>query len=456
VSVLRVLEIRRARDHVGVTCALQDLRFHFTVWYEDVDLDDLARRYGDELVDRLAFHVAMFQINAVASLAPEAIDLGIYARFATRRFVELWGAVFRHVWAQWRFENRRPDYAGPTFKSPPTEPVSARTSEGGPVDLLAFSGGGKDSLVALKLLERAGLPFATLSYAHSIYGPASLQHALLDRVGAVSTRARAERQWVIDDFMDAPVTALRPELHVRSVLAAETPASLFAALPIALARGYRGLVLAHEASANADNLVWAGEGLNHQWGKSWDAERRLDEYVRSDLLADVRYFSVLQPIHDEVVFELLSRDADLAPLTHSCNVRKPWCGTCAKCVYVWLQMAAHLPGPVVKAIFPEPLGERAENERWLRELLGLSGHTPFECVGSVPEARLALALLPRPLGPQMARLATEVGAVDVAGVAAHLVSLGDRHGMPEHVASAIMPLLRNAVRAARVRLGIGE
>jgi hypothetical protein len=455
VSILRVLEIRRAKDHVGVTCGLEDLRFHFTVWYEDVDLDDLARLYGDELVDRLAFHVAMFQINAVASLAPDAIELGPYARFATRRFIELWTTVFRRVWAQWRFENRRPNYAGPTFGSPPAEPVHARTSEGGPVELLAFCGGGKDSLVALKLLERAGLPFATLSYAHSIYGPASQQHALLDRVGGVSARVRAEREWVIDDFMDAPVAALRPELHVGSVLAAETPASLFAALPIALARGYRGLVLAHEASANADNLVWAGEGVNHQWGKSWDAERRLDEYVRADLLADVRYFSVLQPIHDEVIFELLAKDADLAPLTHSCNLRKPWCGTCAKCVYVWLQMAAHLPDAVVRAVFAEPLGERPENERWLRELLGLSGHTPFECVGSVPEARLALALLPRPLGPQLARLAAEVGPVDIASTAAPLVALGDRHGIPEHVASAIWPLLLDAERAARRRLGLG-
>jgi len=429
-----------------------DMRFHFTVWYEDLDLDALAREHG-ELVDRLAFHVAMFQINTVCSLRPDAIELGPYARFATARFVETWRTVLRRVWAQWRYEHDLPDWTGPKFVDPPAPETRAVATKAGPVELLAFCGGGKDSLVALKLLERGGLPFATLGYAHSIYGASAPQHALLDRVGGAVKRARAERQWVLDDFMDAPVVALRPELGAKSILAAETPASLFATLPLALARGYRGLVLAHEASANAENLVWNGEEVNHQWGKGWEAERLLDSYVRAELLADVRYFSVLQPIHDEVIFELLSRDAELAPRTHSCNVRKPWCGTCPKCVYVWLQMSAHLPPAIVRATFGEDLGEKPENERWLRELVGVSGHTPFECVGSVPEARLALALVPRPLGPRMQRLADEVGAIDVPALARPLVTVGREHGMPAHVAAAIMPQLEAAAAAARARLG---
>jgi hypothetical protein len=452
--VLRLLEVTRARDHIAATCGLDDLRFHFTVWYEDVDLDALGRQYGGELLDRLAFHVAMFQVNTLASLRPDAIDLGPWARFATARFGELWCTVFRRVWAQWRWEHRLPDYVGPRFVHPPAPPVAAVHSPAGPVEHLAFCGGGKDSLVALRLLERGGLPFATLGYAHSVYGNAARQHALLDRVAGATARARAERQWVIDDFLDAPVVGLRPELGVRSVLAAETPASLFATLPLALARGYRSLVLAHEASANASNLVWDGEPVNHQWGKGWEAERLLDDYVRSELLADVRYFSVLQPVHDEVIFELLAQDGELAPRTHSCNVRKPWCGTCAKCAYVWLQMAAHLPRSIVDQTFGVDVGEHAENEPWFRELFGLAEHTPFECVGSASEARLALALLPRPLGPRLARFADEVGPIDVPGLARPLVAVGEQHAMPPLVEAAVMPQLHAAAARAARRLGV--
>jgi hypothetical protein len=262
---------------------------------------------------------------------------------------------------------------------------------------------------------------------------------------------------VTDDLLDSPVVALRPSLGVRSLLAAETPASVFAALPLALARGYRGLVVAHEHSANTGNLVWSatGEEVNHQWGKGWEAERLLDDYVGAELLAGVRYFSVLQPVHDEVIFELLARDAELAPTTHSCNIRKPWCGACAKCAYVWLQMAAHLPGPIVDATFGDDLGERADNERWFRELFGLAEHTPFECVGGIPESRLALGQLAarRPLGPRLARLAAEVGPLDLPALGRPLTAIDDRHGMPPEVAARVMPQLEAAAASARRRLG---
>jgi hypothetical protein len=446
-------DVHRGADHIVASCALDDLRFHVTVWYEGVDLAALARQFGDEAIERLAVHVALFQCNAACSLGPEVIELGRYAKYLTAELAQLWRTVFRNVWAQWRYEHDLPAYDGPRFVEPFAPPAPPLRAPEGPVELLAFCGGGKDSLVALKLLERARLPFATLGYSHSIYGAAAPQHALLDRVGAASARVRAERQWVIDDLLDAPVARLRPALGVKYILAAETPASVFAALPIALARGYRGLVVAHEASANEANLVWNGELVNHQWGKGWDAEQLLDGYVQR-LVAGVRYFSVLQPVHDEVIFELLAQDAGLAPLTHSCNVQKPWCGACAKCAYVWLQFAAHLPPAVVDATFGADLGERAGNERWFRELLGLADHTPFECVGSPPEARLALAMaMARGAGgPRLAGYAAEVGAIDADALAAPLVRVGARHGMPAQVAAGVMPQLDNAAAAAAARI----
>jgi hypothetical protein len=451
---LRLVDVHRGTDMIVASCALDDLRFHVTVWYEDIDLDALARQFGDEAIERIAVHIALFQLNAACSLRPEVIELGRYAKYLTAELMTLWRTVFHKVWAQWRYEHDLPAYDGPRFVDPVAPPASPVRAPDGPVELLAFCGGGKDSLVALKLLERAKLPFATLGYAHSVYGASEPQHALLDRVGAASARVRAERQWVIDDLLDAPVARLRPQLGVKYILAAETPASVFATLPLALARGYRGLVVAHEASANSGNLEWNGEIVNHQWGKGWDAEQLLDGYVRRQLIANLRYFSVLQPIHDEVIFELLSRDAELAPLTHSCNVAKPWCGACAKCAYVWLQFAAHLPAPVVQQTFGADLGERAGNERWFREMLGLAEHTPFECVGSAPEARLAMTLA-RARGFEGARLtsyAAAVGPVDVAALGAPLVRVGGQHGMPVHVAAGVMPQLVDAAAAAAVRL----
>jgi UDP-N-acetyl-alpha-D-muramoyl-L-alanyl-L-glutamate epimerase len=453
--VLRLTHVERARSSITAACAIDDLSFHVTVWYQDLDLHALAREHGDELLERIAVHVALFQLNAVASLRPDVIDLGPWSRFLTPELATLWKTVFKNVWAQWRWEHQLADYL-PEFANPAVAPAPTPVRvPDGPTELLAFCGGGKDSLVALRLLDRAGIPFSTLAYSHSIYGRQAEQHALIERVAAVSGRSGAERQWIIEDLLDSPVLKLRPDLGVKSLLAAETPASVFTALPLALARGYRGLVVAHEASANSANLEWNGESVNHQWGKGWEAEQLLDTYVQSTLLSNVRYFSVLAPIHDEVIFELLSQDAELATLTHSCNVQKPWCGRCAKCAYVWLQFAAHLPADIVGATFGANLGERPENEPHFRELLGLAEHSPFECVGSPTEARLAAALARQrgALGPRLSALADAAGPVDFTTLAP-LVSVGDPRGMPAHIASRVMPFLKQAARTAAERLGL--
>jgi hypothetical protein len=439
VADLRITEIAVGPNYISCACTLGERRFHAAIHYENVDLSTLDR----ELAERLAFHVALFELTAACSYRPDAIDVGPWARFLTPELRALWRTVVRHVWAQWRYEHDDPEYL-PDFITPAlaTAPEPARVSPG-PVELLALCGGGKDSLVALKLLERAQLSFSTLGYSHSIYGDAAHQHALIDRVRrarrapsvsavtAASTHAHHERQTIDDNFGD--------------VHRAETPASVFAALPLAAVRGYRGLAVGHEASANAPNLVWRGEPVNHQWGKSWEAELLLDAYIQR--LLPVRYFSVLAPVHDEVIFELLARDAALAPLTHSCNVKKPWCGACPKCAYVWLQFAAHLPREVVEATFPGNFGETND----FGALLGLAAHTPFECVGSVPEARLALELAHRRgmLGPRLAAIAATLPPAQVPPA---LVELGTVHGMPAHVAAGVMPQLADACRAAAARL----
>jgi len=158
-----------------------------------------------------------------------------------------------------------------------------------------------------------------------------------------------------------------------------------------------------------------------------------------------------------VIFELLTQDAELATLTHSCNITKPWCGKCAKCAYVWLQFAAHLPADIVDKTFGANLGENPENDLHFRELLGLAEHSPFECVGSPKEARLAAALARKrdALGPRLTALADQAEPVDFS-TPAPLVSVGEPLGMPAHVAERVMPFLEKAARAAAARLGLGS
>ncbi len=200
-----------------------------------------------------------------------------------------------------------------------------------PVEVLAFCGGCKYSLVGAKLLEQAYVPFATFCYSNSIYCLSEPQHALIDRLiyrlAERGTGTRHHRLRVFDSVVERRCGQVYPEIH--EVLAAETPCSLFAALPVLLQHCYRAMVLSHERSANTVNLFWSrtSEDIYYQWGKSYDAEQLLNYYLRTELVANFSYYSVLQPVYYTTIFNLLRQYEHLvsARATHSCNIAKPWC-----------------------------------------------------------------------------------------------------------------------------------
>ena len=459
----RTLRLERIDAHghqlsAAVSCA--GYRFATSWWYGDVNLGDLRGALGDEAFEYLVFHVALFEVNKVASLRPDVLDLGPYARFHTRRLEALWREVFVRVWAQWRYHHDLPDYRGPDFASAPRAdegPALVRPRPVGDVSTLAFCGGGKDSLVVMRLLERAGVAHAALGYAHAGYGPAEPQHTLIDGLLDVGPARRRHRLSIYDDFSDAPLLALAPELGVNEVLAAETPASMFAALPLLLAHGYRDMVLGHEHSANVGNLRWAktGEDVNHQWGKSLEAEALLDTYLREVMLPDARWYSVLQPAHDVLLFQLLAADPRGVERTHSCNVDKPWCERCAKCAYVWLGYQAHLDGARVAPLFRTHLFDTPELQLPFRQMLGLEAHTPFECIGQIDEVRLAFELCYRKglRGAAMDVYEAEVRPVDTAPILERTLRvMADEFRAPTEVRVPVLSRMRDVATDARARL----
>jgi hypothetical protein len=448
-----------SRHQLVMRFRLGELLFSTVYWYPGTDLLDLSIRFGRGFVERLFVHAALFEANKLASLRPSAIDLGPYAHHHTEALERLWNKVFRNVWAQWRHENDLPGEAPPPWVS---RPVAA---SGSPVRrdrdagrALLFCGGGKDSLVTMKLFERAGLPFASFAYASSHYGLAEPQLRLIDRLLDRAAGGPRERQIVIDDLAGAPVIELFGEaLGVRTITAAETPSSIFGALPILLDRGYPHAVLGHERSANRGNLVWSatGEEVNHQWGKSLEAEALIDSYVRAELIEDVAVWSALMPLHDVLIFELLREDEGAFEATHSCNVHKPWCRRCPKCCYVWLSARAHLSDEIAPRVFGEDLLEVPDNHGFFRDMLGLGAHTPFECIGQIEESRLAIALCRARglLGPAGRALADALPPLDVGAILDRFATAYPEEArLPGAIAAALTPRMQAAAKAARQRI----
>ena len=184
----------------------------------------------------------------------------------------------------------------------------------------------------------------------------------------------------------------------KTLTAAETPSSIFTAIPLALQHGYLYFSLGHERSADTGQVFWekTGEDVNHQWGKSLEAEELLNNYVQENLVSNLTYFSILKPIYDVMIFNLLRQDLDAVPYTHSCNEAKPWCKKCPKCAYVWLNYMAWLPVELVNEIFEGTnLFDIEENQETFMQLIGAADQLPFECIGQANESRLAFEMCHR-------------------------------------------------------------
>lgn len=446
-----VLEsIRYHRGEVSIVWSVDGFQFATSIWYATVDLDELAEQVGTEELERLLFHIALFEVNKGASFRPDTLEIvGDWARFLTPELVDLWTEVLTRVWAQWRYQHGLPDYTGPNFVDTPADRHDASLeTRPGTVPNLWFCGGGKDSLLASHVLAKIGESHDSLVYSHSIYGTAASQHRLIERVVDASDALNRHRMYIYDSSMDLPVSELGLYGSTDYVLAAETPSSLFHALPIALSHGYSALLLAHEHSANVGNLVWTetGEDVNHQWGKSLEAERLLGDYVERHLVSNLRYVSVLQPVYDAMIFASLREVGDRIGSAHSCNIEKPWCMRCPKCAYVWISYKAWLDWEPIDATFGHAnLLDFPENEIWFRQMLGLEEHTPFECIGQIDEARLAFALAKaRGLEGAAMGLLDEVGPQDWIEIADRYLTVHDEEQrMPTAMGEQIVSYFRD-------------
>ncbi len=394
---IELLEVTWGGHSINYTVRVFDRHFNCDYTYNDVCFSTLSARYGKDCLEGICFHIIAFEMAKYCSLAPNTIGFGPLSHHCTPQFKTLWLTVFKNVWGQWRYEHDRPDYNGPCFiDALAKQPFNAIEERDQHQSYLLFGGGGKDSLCAMKTLDGHHVSYGAFSYSHSVYGSHALQLALSNEQVAITNNSQLHTLAINDDFLDGSSmpkkTAWPPRQTIHTLLHAETPCSIFAVLPVVLMHGYQSVVLAHERSADFGNLIWkkTGEEINHQWGKSWQAERLLNHYVRQNLIASFHYFSVLKPLTDVLIFQLLSENPLLISTTHSCNEKKPWCKRCAKCAYVWLNFKAYFPEAVVDTIFGEDLFDNPINLLWFRQMLGLEDHTPFECVGQVGEARLAL------------------------------------------------------------------
>ncbi|EDX72506.1 hypothetical protein MC7420_3578 [Coleofasciculus chthonoplastes PCC 7420] len=392
-ETIKVHQLTIHDHHLDIIYSADDFKFATKVFYHDLSFNILTRKYSQPLIARIAAYIALFEGMKLCSLFPNYYDISLIAKNLDKPVLDLFTTIYQGVFGQHWYENNITDYPGPEIIYPGLSlansqpiPISGNNST-----VLTGCGGGKDSIVALKLLQEADIPFASMQYSHTVYGKADIQHHLISGVLEHVTPIKKHKISIYDDFLDYPLLELYfPDTS--GITVPETPVSIFEALPLMLNHGYNDLALAHEKSANTGNLFWdkLGKEVNHQWGKGYEAEKELNQFIQANLLSNFTYFSILQPIYDFRIFKNLTKYPEVLPKIHSCNIQKPWCKKCPKCAYVWLGLMAAFEPASVDAVFGSNLFDDDDLLPIFREMVGLGEHTPFECIGEIDESRLAM------------------------------------------------------------------
>ncbi|MCL2018820.1 MAG: UDP-N-acetylmuramoyl-L-alanine--D-glutamate ligase [Oscillospiraceae bacterium] len=265
-------------------------------------------------------------------------------------------------------------------------------------------GGGKDSIVTLELLREQ-------KESSVCYVVGNIESAL----NSAKTAEYPDSHIINVSRTIDPVLL---ELNRRGYLNGHTPFSsvvAFSSLIFAYLSGKKYIVLSNESSANEGNTA---DGVNHQYSKSTEFERDFRRYV-SRIGAELpEYFSLLRPFGELRITEMFTRYPRYFPVFKSCNVGSKaniWCCKCAKCLYVYIMLAAWLDDETLIKIFGENLLENEGLSTMLTALASPDYDKPFECVGTRDEVNFSLykALERRTHPPRLLRdYASEIKKAD--------------------------------------------
>ena len=254
--------------------------------------------------------------------------------------------------------------------------------------LLVGLGGGKDSLLSVELLRKAGQPIATWSLNHK-----KQLEPLVKRVG--------EKHYWVERSWDSQLA----ELNKAGAYNGHVPISaIFAAVGtiVGVLSGHRTHIVSNENSANEPTLSYRGMDINHQYSKSQEFERDYQGLLTHHFGDSFGYYSLLRPLTELRVAELFAAYGleKYRGVFSSCNraytKNSPglfWDGTCSKCAFVYLVLAPFVTTDYLSGIIGHNLLDDKSLDSTYEQLLGIAGDKPLECVGEIQESRAAMRLL---------------------------------------------------------------
>ncbi|OJU81050.1 MAG: hypothetical protein BGO10_00540 [Chlamydia sp. 32-24] len=389
-KIVKIESVKIFSHHLEISHLVDEASFLTKVFYYDVNLLKLLDQYSNTFLNAIYAHIALSETFKYCSLFPETIDISAISSHLNEKSLEFFKMVLKKGYSQCLYENNRAEYSPNfIFKNLGDKLIPSHKAANFNETIVVGNGGGKDSFLAMKILEASNLNYAFYQWTRSEYGRSQFQLELCDKLLALAKPSEVHKVSVFDDFSESPFIKLYYP-HLKGSFTLGIPECIFEALPFMLQHGYHTVCFANEKSSDTGNLFWdkLGSEVNHQWVKSLEAELYFQKFIQQNLLENYHFFSVLKPLYDYRIFQNLSKYPEFVKKSHSCNVDKPWCKKCAKCAYVWLGFLAHFDKKIVDDIFGTNPFDDDDLIFHYKNMLGIEGHRSFECIGNIEECQL--------------------------------------------------------------------
>ena len=304
-----------------------------------------------------------------------------------------WNKLYTHGLGQFFYENEidfRHLINFPASETKSTKTVApSNTAKTGKV-LVPF-GGGKDSIVTTELLRSAKLDQTLFRLR---------PHALISKLSHIAKLPLLEVERTLPPELF--------ELNARGALNGHVPITAhisFLTIVIGLLAGFDSVFFSSERSSSYGNVDYLGMEINHQWSKSLEAETMLVGYIGDYVTRAVSYENLLRPLSELHIAKIFASYPKYLEAATSCNrnwsitqrddAAPRWCCECPKCAFSFALLAAYIPLETVTAAFGHNLFDQTSLLPLYRELWGVQGFKPFECVGTPEEAQAAFYLAHR-------------------------------------------------------------
>lgn len=368
----KTLDLHYSMD--GVLLFKESYRFSF-------DIADYDPAVLDQALQALFF---MAGVSYYKTYVPP--EIAIKTGQLDARDAQFFSKTYQRGLGEFWYVNKLDPSTPVVFPTTSSETPGVRHSDGS--GALVGLGGGKDSLVSVELLRQHLPDITTWSLGHaSQLGP------LVDKIGL--PHAQVERTW------DRSLL----DLNKQDAMNGHVPISaIFACVGavVAILAGRRDIVVSNEQAANEPTLTYQGVAINHQYSKSQEFEQDYQDYLGSHYGDSLRYYSFLRPLSELYIAELFAKHAfeKYRDVYSSCNRafthtsdKLSWCGECPKCAFVFLVLTPFIDRTKLEQQWGgKNLLLTPALEPTYKQLLGIEGDKPLECVGEIKESRAAMRL----------------------------------------------------------------